>query len=73
VQTHFLLASLRNRRRYKPADIAVCYELRLGNRDELPRADAGDAGRLLTLRSKTVDGVYQEIQGALIAYNLNSA
>ena len=27
-------------------------------------------GKALTLRSKTIDGVYQEIRGTLTAYNL---
>ena len=65
-----LLTSLRDRRRYKPADIARCYEKRWGVETSYRELKQTMLGTALTLRSKTVDGVYQEIWGTLIAYNL---
>jgi len=65
-----LLTSLRERRRYKPADIAACYDRRWGIETSYRELKQVMLGTALTLRSKTVDGVYQEIWGTLIAYNL---
>lgn len=65
-----LLTSLRERRRYKPADIANCYERRWGIETSYRELKQAMLGTALTLRSKTADGVYQEIWGTLIAYNL---
>ena len=65
-----LLTSLRDRRRYKPADIAACYERRWGIETSYRELKQTMLGTALTLRSKTVEGVYQEIWGTLIAYNL---
>jgi hypothetical protein len=65
-----LLTSLRDRRRYKPADIANCYTRRWGIETSYRELKQTMLGATLTLRSKTVDGVYQEIWGTLIAYNL---
>lgn len=65
-----LLTSLRDRRRYKPADIAACYHRRWGIETSYRELKQTMLGTTLTLRSKTVDGVYQEIWGTLIAYNL---
>ena len=65
-----LLTSLRDRRRYKPADIARCYEKRWGIETSYRELKQTMLGTALTLRSKTVDGVYQEIWGTLIGYNL---
>jgi hypothetical protein len=65
-----LLTSLRDRRRYKPADIADCYTRRWGIETSYRELKQTMLGATLTLRSKTVDGVYQEIWGTLIAYNL---
>jgi len=65
-----LLTSLRDRRRYKPADIAACYERRWGIETSYRELKQTMLGTALTLRSKTVDGIYQEIWGTLIAYNL---
>jgi hypothetical protein len=65
-----LLTSLRDRRRYKPSDIANCYERRWGIETSYRELKQTMLGTALTLRSKTVDGVYQEIWGTLIAYNL---
>ena len=65
-----LLTSLRDRRRYKPAGIASCYARRWGIETSYREMKQTMLGSMLTLRSKTVDGVYQEIWGTLIAYNL---
>jgi hypothetical protein len=65
-----LLTSLRDRRRYKPADIVACYDRRRGIETSYRELKQTMLGTALTLRSKTVDGVYQEIWGTLIAYNL---
>lgn len=65
-----LLTSLRERRRYKPGDIANCYERRWGVETRYRELKQTMLGTTLTLRSKTTDGVYQEIWGTLIAYNL---
>jgi hypothetical protein len=65
-----LLTSLRERRRYKPSDIATCYERRWGIETSYRELKQTMLGTALTLRSKTMDGVYQEIWGTLIAYNL---
>lgn len=65
-----LLTSLRDRRRYKPADIANYYTRRWGIETSYRELKQTMLGATLTLRSKTVDGVYQEIWGTLIAYNL---
>ena len=65
-----LLTSLRDRRRYKALDIASCYTRRWGIETSYRELKQTMLGSTLTLRSKTVDGVYQEIWGTLIAYNL---
>lgn len=65
-----LLTSLRDRRRFKPADIAACYTRRWQIETSYRELKQSMLGMELTLRSQTVDGVYQEIWGALIAYNL---
>jgi hypothetical protein len=65
-----LLTSLNDRRRYKPGDISRCYERRWGIETSYRELKQTMLGAALTLRSKTVDGVYQEIWGTLIAYNL---
>lgn len=65
-----LLTSLRDHRRYKPVDIVNCYERRWGIETSYRELKQTMLGTALTLRSKTTDGVYQEIWGTLIAYNL---
>lgn len=65
-----LLTSLQERRRYKPADIANCYERRWGIETSYRELKQIMLGSAFTLRSKTTEGVYQEIWGTLIAYNL---
>ncbi|WP_308923759.1 IS4 family transposase [Janthinobacterium sp. J1-1] len=65
-----LLTSLCDRRRYKHADIENCYKRRWGIETSYRELKQTMLGATLTLRSKTVDGVYQEIWGTLIAYNL---
>jgi len=56
-----LLTSLRDRRRYQPSDIANCYARRWGIETSYRELKQTMLGSTLTLRSKTVDGVYQEI------------
>src|ERR1700759_5730467 len=65
-----LLTSLMDRRRFKPADIVACYERRWQIESSYAELKQSMLGSELTLRSRTVEGVYQEIWGALIAYNL---
>lgn len=65
-----LLTSLRDRRRYRAADIAACYERRWSVETSYRELKQTMLGTALTLRSKTVEGVYQEIWGTLTAYNL---
>lgn len=65
-----LLTSLRDRRRYRPADIAACYDRRWSIETSYRELKQTMLGAALTLRSQTVDGVYQEIWGTLTAYNL---
>ena len=65
-----LLTSLTDRRRFKPADIVACYERRWQIETSYHELKQSMLGMALTLRSQTVEGVYQEVWGALIAYNL---
>ena len=65
-----MLTSLRDRRRFKPADIVACYERRWQIEPPYRELRQSRLGAELTLPSRTVEGVYQEIWGALIAYNL---
>ncbi|WP_300749697.1 IS4 family transposase [Janthinobacterium sp.] len=65
-----LLTSLRDRRRYQALDIKNCYQRRWGIETSYRELKQTMLGATLTLRSKTADGVYQEIWGVLIAYNL---
>lgn len=67
---HWLLTSLFDTKRYKAADIAACYTRRWQVETSYRELKQSMLGMALTLRSKTVDGVYQEIWGALTAYNL---
>lgn len=67
---HVLLTSLLDRKRYTPGDIATCYARRWHVETSYRELKQTMLGSALTLRSKTVDGVYQEIWGALTAYNL---
>lgn len=67
---HVLLTSLFDRKRYTAADIAACYTRRWQIETSYRELKQTMLGMALTLRSKTVEGVYQEIWGALTAYNL---
>lgn len=67
---HLLLTSLFDAKRYTAADIAACYTRRWQVETSYRELKQSMLGMALTLRSKTVDGVYQEIWGALTAYNL---
>jgi transposase IS4-like protein/DDE family transposase len=65
-----LLTSLTDRRRFKARDIADCYTRRWRVETSYRELKQTMMGMALTLRSRTAEGVYQEIWGALIAYNL---
>lgn len=65
-----LLSSLTDRRRFKAADIVSCYERRWQIETSYHELKQSMLGMALTLRSRTVQGVQQELWGALIAYNL---
>lgn len=65
-----LLTSLRDRRRFRAADIAACYDKRWSVETSYRELKQSMLGMALTLRSKTIDGIYQEIWGTLTAYNL---
>jgi hypothetical protein len=67
---HVLLTSLMDRKRYKAVDITACYTRRWHIETSYRELKQTMLGTALTLRSKTVEGVYQEIWGALTAYNL---
>ena len=67
---HVLLTSLFDRKRYTAADIAACYTRRWQVETSYRELKQTMLGMALTLRSRTVAGVYQEIWGALTAYNL---
>jgi hypothetical protein len=65
-----LLTSLIDRKQFKAAEIVACYSRRWQIETSYRELKQSMMGMALTLRSKTVDGVQQEIWGALTAYNL---
>lgn len=67
---HVLLTSLLDRKRYTAADISACYTRRWQIETSYRELKQTMMGMALTLRSRTVEGIYQEIWGALTAYNL---
>ena len=67
---HVLLTSLLDTRRYPARDIANCYARRWHIETSYRELKQTMMGMALTLRSRTVEGVYQEIWGTLTAYNL---
>jgi hypothetical protein len=67
---HVLLTSLSDRKRYTANDIATCYKRRWQIETSYRELKQTMMGMALTLRSRTIEGVYQEIWGTLIAYNL---
>lgn len=67
---HVLLTSLLDRQRYKTADIAAYYTRRWQIETSFREIKQTMLGVALTLRSRTIEGVYQEIWGTLTAYNL---
>lgn len=58
-----LLTSLGDRRRFQSADIVACYERRWQIQTSYGELKQSMLGSELTLRSRTVEGVYQEIWG----------
>ena len=67
---HVLLTSLLDHKRYTAKDIAACYSRRWQIETSYRELKQTMMGMALTLRSRTVQGSYQEIWGALTAYNL---
>ncbi|WEF31355.1 IS4 family transposase [Pseudoduganella chitinolytica] len=67
---HVLLTSLCDTKRYTAKDVATCYTRRWQIETSYRELKQTMMGRALTLRSRTVEGVYQEIWGTLTAYNL---
>ncbi len=65
-----LLTSLMDRRRFSAADIIACYNRRWEIETSYRELKQSMLGCALTLRSRLPQGVYQEIWGTLIAYNL---
>jgi len=65
-----LLTSLMDRRRFRAADIVACYDKRWSVETSYRELKQSMLGTALTLRSKTIPGIYQEIWGTLTAYNL---
>ena len=55
-----LLTSPGDRRRFKPADILACYERRWQIESSYRELKQSMLGAELTLRSRTVEGVYQD-------------
>jgi hypothetical protein len=66
----YLLTSLTDRKAFKAASLVACYWQRWHIETSYRELKQSMLGPALTLRSVTVDGVEQEIWGALIAYNL---
>jgi hypothetical protein len=67
---HVLLTSLLDLKRYSAKDIAACYTQRWRIETSYRELKQTMLGMALTLRSRTIEGVYQEIWGTLTAYNL---
>ena len=67
---HVLLTSLLDFQRYTAKDIAACYSRRWQIETSYRELKQTMMGSALTLRSRTIQNVYQEIWGALTAYNL---
>lgn len=69
-KTRYLLTSLIERKLFKRADLAACYQRRWRIETSYRELKQSMLGSALTLRSMSVEGTEQEIWGALIAYNL---
>lgn len=67
---HVLLTSLLDAKRYTAKDIAACYTRRWQIETSYRELKQTMMGMALTLRSRTIEGTYQEIWGTLTAYNL---
>lgn len=65
-----MLTSLFDTKRYTAKDIVACYTQRWRIETSYRELKQTMMGMALTLRSRTVEGVYQEIWGTLTAYNL---
>lgn len=69
-QKQFLLTSLTDRNAFPADELVACYGRRWGIETSYRELKQSMMGMALTLRSQSVDGVMQEIWGAIIAYNL---
>lgn len=69
-EKQYLLTSLIDRAEYPASEIIACYARRWNIETSYRELKQCMMGMALTLRSQSVDGVMQEIWGALIAYNL---
>ncbi len=67
---HFLLTSLTDRIAFTAEQLIACYARRWHIETSYHELKQSMMGMALTLRSQTVEGVMQEIWGAMIAYNL---
>lgn len=65
-----LLTSLMDRKAFRRADLAACYQRRWRIETSYRELKHSMMGSALTLRSMSVEGTEQEIWGAMIAYNL---
>ena len=65
-----LLTSLMNRQQYPAREVIACYERRWQIELSYREIKQTMLGEGLTLRSQTVEGIRQELWGAMIAYNL---
>jgi len=68
---HVLLTSLFDTKRYTAKGTAACYTQRWLIETSYRELKQTMRDMALILRRRTVDGVYQEIWGALTAYNLS--
>lgn len=66
----YVITSLMDKKRFPAKAVAQCYARRWGIETSYRELKDTMLGTALTLRSELVEGVQQEIWGALIAYNL---
>lgn len=66
----YLITSLTDRKKYKAKQVIDCYARRWQIETSYRELKHTMMGMALTMRSQSIEGVAQEIWGALIAYNL---
>jgi hypothetical protein len=69
-KTRYLITSLFDKHRFPPAELDACFAHRWRIETSYRELKHTMMGMALTLRSRSVEGVQQEIWGALLAYNL---